>query len=206
MREESASEIAEMIRQVRANRELLGSLLQRYRAHFTLVAQRRIGPKTAVRCPADDLVQQTFLEAARSFDQFRGSTESDFSAWLMQIFDGNLKDLIRKHRFARKRSVDCEEPLHREGGSTMLIWNEPAGRQSTPSRQVIRGEQALRLADLVKALPDMQSEAVRLRHLEGRSIAEIAQELGKSTAATAGLIKRGLQTLRSRMSEESWMC
>jgi RNA polymerase sigma-70 factor (ECF subfamily) len=49
------------------------------------------------------------------------------------------------------------------------------------------------------ALPDDQREAVRLRHLEGWALADIAQHLGRTPAATAGLIKRGMQALRRQL-------
>ncbi len=32
-----------------------------------------------------DVVQETFLEAHRSFPRFRGSTEAEFLAWLRQV-------------------------------------------------------------------------------------------------------------------------
>ena len=40
-------------------------------------------------------------------------------------------------------------------------------------------------------------EAVRLRYLDGVGVEEIAQRLGKSRAAVAGLLRRGLADLRS---------
>jgi RNA polymerase sigma-70 factor (ECF subfamily) len=60
----------------------------------------------------------------------------------------------------------------------------------------MRGEEAERLSRALVALPDDQREAVRLRHLEGWPLADIARHLGRTPAATAGLIKRGMQTLR----------
>jgi RNA polymerase sigma-70 factor (ECF subfamily) len=52
---------------------------------------------------------------------------------------------------------------------------------------------------MIASLPEMQREAVRLRHLEGCSVDDIADRLGRSPTAAAGLIKRGLETLRKRM-------
>ena len=89
--------------------------------------------------------------------------------------------------------------------SASLIWNEPAASLSTPSQRLIEAEKALRLAELLQALPKSQRDAVRLRHLEGWPLDKIAAELGRSVAATAGLIKRGLKALRAAMSQDSWM-
>ena len=72
---------------------------------------------------------------------------------------------------------------------------------SSPSQKAIRGEEAERLGQALAALPNDQREAVRLRHLEGWALADIACHLGRSPAATAGLIKRGMQALRRQLQK-----
>ena len=47
----------------------------------------------------------------------------------------------------------------------------------------------------------VQREAVRLRHLEGWALADIARHLDRTPAATAGLIKRGMQALRRQLQK-----
>jgi RNA polymerase sigma-70 factor, ECF subfamily len=56
----------------------------------------------------------------------------------------------------------------------------------------------------LESLPEIQREAVRLRHLEGWHVDRIARQLNRSLPAAAGLIKRGLAALRAKMLEESW--
>jgi RNA polymerase sigma-70 factor (ECF subfamily) len=75
-------------------------------------------------------------------------------------------------------------------------------RASSPSQRVLVGESAARLAAALAELPDDQREAVRLRYLEGRSLAEIAERTSRSVVAAAGLVKRGLIQLRKAMQEE----
>jgi len=87
---------------------------------------------------------------------------------------------------------------HRGGAS---LKQDLDANLTTPSQKAIRGEQANRLAQALAALPDDQREAVRLRHLEGWALAEIAVRVGRSSAATAGLIKRGMKALRRRLHE-----
>ena len=71
---------------------------------------------------------------------------------------------------------------------------------SSPSQKAMRGEEAQRLSQALTALPADQREAVRLRHLEGWALSDIAAHLGRTPAATAGLIKRGMQALRRRLN------
>lgn len=200
------SGIETLIEQGRADSRSLGRLFEHYRSYLLLLAQSQIGAKLAVRCGPADVVQQTFAEAHLAFSTFKGTTEPEFSAWIKRIHYHNLAEAVRKHVLAEKQSLRKERQLDAIDGSASFCWKEPVAQQSTPSQHVVKGEKALRLASLFQTLPDMQREAVRLRYLEGWPVEEIAQELDRSVAATAGLIKRGLQGLRGRMSAQSWLC
>jgi RNA polymerase sigma-70 factor (ECF subfamily) len=73
--------------------------------------------------------------------------------------------------------------------------------QSSPSQQAERHEQAVRLADALAQLPDAQRQALVLQHWHGWSLADIAAHLGRSPAAVAGLLHRGLQRLRTLLQD-----
>lgn len=204
MKDESQT-IEKQILCARKDRETLGRLLERYRAYFLIVGQRQINRRVAPRVDPADIVQQTFAEAVEAFHQFTGSTEPEFTSWLQSIHEHNLDDVARKHVLAKRRAVTNEERLYHSDGSASFFWKEPAADQSTPSQRVIKGEKALRLAEILQSLPEAQRDAVRMRHIEGQPLEEIAADLDRSVVAAAGLIKRGLEALRSKMSEESWM-
>lgn len=201
---ESESTVPVLIVQARASREHLGQLLERYRPYLLLEAQRRIGPQLAVREDAWDIVQKTLTEALQAFAAFQGLTEPEFSAWIRRIHGRNLDQAVRQHVRAGKRSIRREQRLPEPTESVSFCWHEPAARQTTPSQRLIKGEKALGLAAVLASLPDAQREAVRLRHLEGWPVEQIAAQLNRSVAATAGLIKRGLQAMREQMSKDSW--
>jgi RNA polymerase sigma-70 factor (ECF subfamily) len=55
-------------------------------------------------------------------------------------------------------------------------------------------------------LPDDQRDAIRIRYLEGKSIDETAAELGRTTAAVNGLVRRAKGALRSALECSSrWL-
>ena len=60
----------------------------------------------------------------------------------------------------------------------------------------MRGEDAVRLAAALCELPEDQRKAVRLRHLEGFTLQQLAEHFDRSPEAVAGLLKRGLRKLR----------
>jgi RNA polymerase sigma-70 factor, ECF subfamily len=192
------------IRKAREDRSALARLLEQYRPFLRMVAAQALDGAMKARCDASDIVQETMIEAMRDFGGFAGHTEPEFSAWIKNIHRHNVMEVLRRHLGAERRSVRRERRLFNAEGSVSFYWNEPAARQTSASQRIIRGEKALRLAAILESLPDAQRKAVALRHLEGMSLEEIADCLDRSVAATAGLIKRGLQKLRENMLEESW--
>lgn len=196
--------VAAMIALARQEPSRLGPLLERYRGFLLTEGQRHFGIRPADGHDAEDLVQETFVKALQGFPQFAGTTEPEFSAWLCTICANSLKDLLRK----QGRDACRVQPTCCGGGndaSVSIVWTEPAASQSTPSQRMIKAEKALRLAALLQTLPEAQRDAVRLRHLEGWPLEKIAAELGRSVTASAKLIRRGLQSLRAAMREESWL-
>jgi RNA polymerase sigma-70 factor (ECF subfamily) len=181
--------------------EALGRLLDAQRAGLHRLAERQLEGRIAVRVDASDILQQTFLEAYRGFPQFAGREMRDLLAWLHSILDHKIAGAIRDHTLLQKRDMSRERSIDDTHGGGSPLKEDLGADHSTPSQKAMRGEDAHRLEQALATLPDDQREAVRLRHLEGWALADIAVRLGRSAAATAGLIKRGMKTLRRRLHE-----
>ena len=54
---------------------------------------------------------------------------------------------------------------------------------------------------LRERISDAQRDAVILRHLQGLSLADAARQLGRTEAAVAGLVYRGLNKLHDLLDE-----
>lgn len=174
---------------------------ERFRAYLLLLARARLDPVIRAKVGASDVVQQTLLEAHRDLDQFRGRTTADQAAWLRRILARNLANLVRDLRRDR-RDVGRERPLQAaldDSASRLEGWL--AANESSPSQQAERHERALRVAAALATLPETQSEAIILRHWQGCSLAEIAQQLDCTTAAVTGLLHRGLRKLREQLRD-----
>jgi len=66
-----------------------------------------------------------------------------------------------------------------------------------------RQEQMLRTAAALKTLPEAQRRAIELHHLQGMSLVEVAEQLGSTKPAVAGLLHRGLKKLRELLDDPS---
>ena len=178
---------------LQGNRDAIGQLLDRHRPYLKMLTQRAIEGELNARIDDSDLVQQTWLAAFRHFDSFEGKDEAQFVAWLRKIHERNITDTIRKHIGAEKRSISNEQPV---GNSESGL---PHLSTLSPSQRVMQAEEAVKLAEAMETIPEDQREAVRLRHLEGKTLAELATHFERSETAVASLLKRGLANLRHRL-------
>ena len=177
-----------------------GSLLEMYRRYLTLLARVEIGQRLQGKVDPADLVQDTFLDAHRNLERFRGTTEAELVCWLRQILAGNLANLLRRYLGTRGRDVRLErEVLQAIDRSSVLLDRGLIADQSSPSQQAARREQAVLLADALGELPDDYREVIVLRHLDGLTFPEVAGRMGRSVGAVEKLWMRALAQLRQIM-------
>ena len=184
------------------DRDALGELLERYRPYLRVLARRQLDSAMNARVDASDIVQQTCLEAHRDFGVFHGRSVGELISWLRRILEHNALQSIETHLVTQKRSVAREVSVRDSNGADPVLAGV-AGRGSSPSRRAMRTELSVRIAAEIERLPDDQREAVRLRHIEGWSLAQLSASFQRSESAVAGLVKRGLRRLRRQLADLS---
>ena len=175
--------------------------LEDYRDYLRLLAQLQVDRALQGKIDLSGVVQQTMLEAYQALPECELQNADRLAAWLRRILANNLADEIRKLR-TRKRDVSRERSLDaalEQSSNQLQAWL--AADQSSPSEHARRQEQALLLSAALVKLPEEQREALMLRHFQGQSLAQIAEHLGRSHGAVAGLLKRGLQQLHDRLCD-----
>jgi RNA polymerase sigma-70 factor (ECF subfamily) len=184
------------------DRQALGELLEDYQAYLIVLAQRYLDPRLRGRLDPADIVQVTFLEAQRDLADFRGQRIEELLGWLRNILRHNISSAHQNHLAAQKRSAGREQANH-QADDRPALTDLASSETTSPSQRLMRDEAAVHLANCLQTLPESQREAIRLRYVEGQSLKEISQRMDKSEMAVAGLLKRGLQTLRDRMLSDS---
>jgi RNA polymerase sigma-70 factor (ECF subfamily) len=180
----------------------MAAQFEKYRSYLMLLARLQLDQRWHARIDPSDLVQQTLLDAHARWHQM-GTENAELAAWLRKALANNLADALRNLNRA-KRNVGREQSLDVAlDASSARLAHCLASEQSTPSRQAVRNEDLLRLADALTALPDLQREAVILHHLQGHSLSDTARALSRSDTATAGLLHRGLKKLREIMRPQT---
>lgn len=122
-----------------------------------------------------------------------------FYKWLEAIAICRLKD---QERALRRRKRDIARVVHDRADFTTSfpdLIDRIAGSDSTPSRRIGKDEAIAAVMSCLARLTNDQREVVRLRFLEGKSVAEVAGALGKTEANIHVLCHRGLKRLRELM-------
>jgi RNA polymerase sigma-70 factor (ECF subfamily) len=162
----------------------------------------QIGRRLQGKVDAADLVQDTFLAAHRDFAQFRGKTEAEFAGWLRRILAAKLTDVVRRYCHSQRRDVRLECQLVDElEQSSQAMESALAAKQSSPSQQAVRREQAVLLADAIKSLPADCAEVIILHHLEGRSFPDVARLMSRSLDSVKKLWVRALSRMRDSLED-----
>ncbi|MFO0897440.1 MAG: sigma-70 family RNA polymerase sigma factor [Pirellulales bacterium] len=174
----------------------------RYRSYLLLLARLQLDDRRWSRVEASDVVQQTLLEAHAMPPQADQSV-SGTAGWLRRALANNIRDAIRRSR-RKKRDVAREIPFDQAidgfDGRIASCLNATA---LSPSEQAVRAEDLLRLADAMEQLPEVQRQVIILHHLQGASLREAAERIGRTEGAVAGLLHRGLRKLREALSKNS---
>lgn len=158
------------------DKEAFGQLYDHYQASIYRFLYYRVGAAQT----AEDLTAETFFRALRGMSAFRWQGK-DFGAWLMTI----ARNLAADHfKAGRTRLEFATEDNHTLDGAT-----------EGPETEVLA---QLTNEALLKALGDLpaeQRECLIMRFLQGLSIAETADVLGRSTGAIKQLQLRGVRNL-----------
>lgn len=149
------------------------AIVRRHRARLLRLA-RRTGP--AAR--AEDVVQQTFLQAYRALR--RGTCDTELGPWLNRITLNASVDLAR-----------------RSGPPGEELRESAVDGTNGPDVVVERSERLAHVLLAVRSLPERQRRAIVMRELEGRHYAEIAAAMGTSPAGARQLIHRARRSVRS---------
>lgn len=123
---------------------------------------------------AEELTQQTFIEAVRHRSQFEG--RSDVITWLCAIGRRKLVDHFRRVQREERRSLRLLEPFQVASGAAMET----------------RGA----VLAVLSQLPHDQRLALVYRYVDQLTVAEVAQVFGRSESAAESLLSRAREAFR----------
>jgi RNA polymerase sigma-70 factor (ECF subfamily) len=192
----SPTAIPELLALARAgDAEALGRLLELYRNYLRFLARSLSGSSLRSRLDNSDVVQETFLNAHRKFDRFRGQSEAELVAWLRRILARRLANQVAQSRRQgrdHRREESLEALLDR---SDQALQRALAAPGSSPSAQVSHREWGVLLANALAELPPDYLEVFTLRSVERLPWADVAARMGRSEGAAKMVWQRAMEEL-----------
>jgi RNA polymerase sigma-70 factor, ECF subfamily len=158
--------------------DAFGQLYDRY----VDVVYRYIQYRVSSTALAEDLTSETFLRALRRITSYTWQGR-DFGAWLVTI----ARNLIADHYKSGKYRLEVATSDLVEAGADR--------RQEGPENEVLASLTNETLLEAVKQLNAEQQECIALRFLQGMSVAETAQIMGKNEGAIKALQYRAVKSL-----------
>lgn len=198
------SELEQTRKAAAGDRDALTALLGTHGSEVRRRIASRIGAHWRSSIDEDDVLQVTYVEAFLRIGAYASRGEGSFLSWLTQIADNNLRDAIRG--LERMKRPDPRKRITAPAAATDSYASlvEILGVTSTtPSRHAARHEVVSALDKALEALPRDYAQVIRLYDLQGRDIAEVCTELGKSSGAVYMLRARAHDRLREQMGGAS---
>jgi RNA polymerase sigma-70 factor (ECF subfamily) len=181
----------------------LGQVFSRHRARLRRMVKLRIDRRLLGRIDPSDVLQDAYLEVARSLPDYLNNPEISFYLWVRFITGRKLQALHRHHLGTHIRDAGREVSLHRGGiphASSVSLAEQLLGRYASPSQAILKAELQLRVQEALNEMDSIDREVLALRHFEELSNAETAQVLGIGEAAASHRFVRALRRLKSILS------
>ncbi len=146
---------------------------------------------------AEDVTQQTFLNALEGLNGFRG--DASFSTWLLRIATHAALKIIRKRSGLDTVSLEeATEPA--EDYDTIPHPEYIADWRQSPEQLVQRNETRRLLDEALAKLDEKHRWVFLLRDVEGLSVKETAEALGLSEGNTKVRLLRARLLLREELT------
>lgn len=182
--EDAGADVWPLVQRAQAgDSEAFAQIYDRYVDVVYRYVYYRIGDRTQ----AEDFTSETFVRALRRLDSFtyRGR---DLGAWLVTIARNIVFDHVKSSRY--RLEVTTGEV------------DDSAQVQDGPESAVLARLESQRLLRCVKRLGSEQQECIVLRFLQGLSVAETAEVMGKNDGAIKALQHRAVRRLAGLLRDD----
>ncbi len=178
-------------------------LLAAHREPLRQRISKRLDPALAARLDASDVVQDVMLEASSRLREYLQNPSMPFALWLNLISDDHMIDAHRRHRQAKKRSLDREKPMHPAkpaDRSSIELIAQLVDPEHTPASAAMWQELQDRVDAAIETLDEPDRQVIRLKHTRQLSNQEIARTLDLTEAAASMRYIRALRRLKAALA------
>lgn len=136
---------------------------------------------------ADEIAQETFIKAYKALGRFRGN--SSFGTWVYRIAVNNC--LSRRRKAIRFQETEIGEDFHAQLPDT----------HSPSQERLAMGSQTRRLVgEALENLSNQQRMMFVMKHLQQKTIAEIAEIMGCAQGTVKQQLFRAVRRMREKLA------
>jgi RNA polymerase sigma-70 factor (ECF subfamily) len=147
------------------------------------------------RPDAEDLTQEAFIRAYRSFDDYEG--DKPFENWIYRIVTRLFLDLRRARR-RRVKSMSYDAPWGRDDGEEIAF--DIPDHDANPEKQVMSRVMSEDIESVLKKLTPEQRVLVALADVEGLPHKDIAEIVGTPVGTIRSRLHRMHKTIRAQLA------
>jgi RNA polymerase sigma-70 factor, ECF subfamily len=152
---------------------------------------------TGNRDEAEDLVQEAYLRAYRSFGRYDRTLP--FENWFFRILTNLFVDGLRRR--PKQRALSLSRPISSPDGESDVMLDVP-DPEADPEVITMRDQLDERLQHALERIPAEFRTAVMLCDVHGLRYDEIAAAMGTSIGTVRSRIHRGRKLLRKHLGGE----
>lgn len=141
---------------------------------------------------ANDIFQETFVKAIQTIRQGRYTENGKFPAWISRIAHNLIIDFYRQEKSENLQSSDLTD---------VDILNRKELCEDTIEDILIHAQIRDDVKSLIKELPELQKEVLKMRYYQNLSFKEIAELTGVSINTALGRMRYAILNLR-RIAQE----
>lgn len=145
------------------------------------------------RADAEDLTQEAFYRAYRSFNDYEG--DKPFENWIFRILTRLFLDLLRSRR-RRVQTVSYDAPLHTGDDS---VYFDVADHSPNVESQMMNTNFSEELQAVLNSLTPEQRTLITLADIENIPYQEIADMMGKPVGTIRSRLHRTHKLMRKRL-------
>lgn len=150
---------------------------------LVFVRARLSGPMRA-KIEPEDVLQDAYVAALKSFEEFEYSDDGAFLRWMCRIIDNRLRDAHDYFTAQKRQAVSV-----------------PKSAPTGPVTAFGKAEDRRKMEAALAKLSDEHRDVLLLRYFEGMSADEVGQRMNRSAGAIRSLCARALIELGKQLKE-----
>ncbi|MFC2157841.1 RNA polymerase sigma factor [Acidobacteriota bacterium] len=144
---------------------------------------------TRSRQDAEDVMQETFINAFRGIKGFNFDLNTSFSTWLSRICINAAIGFLRKKKTRRVDQTDLFSTL----------TSEPVDRKESPEKAAVKSQSVSKIREAAGQLSPRQQIIFDMRYMRDFPVREIAEDLQCSQSSVKKHLNRAVTKLRKEM-------